>query len=363
MLTKKKRLHIIKVRKRLRSLEKKWVIIMVKIKDIAERCGLSIASVSKALHGESDLNPETAKRIREVAAEMGYIPNASARLLKTKRSYNIGVLFVDETSSGLEHEYFSAILNSIKDEAEKHGYDITFISHHFGHDHLSFYEHARYRNMDGVIIASVDFRDPEVIQLVDSEIPTVTIDYEFNDVASVVSDNVQGVKDIVNYLVEMGHKKIAFITGDDTSVTQKRVASFYKTCAENKIEVNDEYVKKGRYHIPKVSGEATRELLALKERPTVIMYPDDYSLLGGITEIEKHGLKIPEDVSIVGYDGIKLSRLLRPIITTYVQNSTEIGIQATKKLIGLIENPKITIADRTLVSGRLQTGETVRRLK
>ena len=93
------------------------------------------------------------------------------------------------------------------------------------------------------------------------------------------------------------------------------------------------------------------------------MYPDDYSLLWGITEIEKHGLKIPEDISIVGYDGIKLSRLLRPIITTYVQNSTEIGIQATKKLIGLIENPKITIVDRTLVSGRLQTGETVRRLK
>ena len=129
------------------------------------------------------------------------------------------------------------------------------------------------------------------------------------------------------------------------------------------IEVNDEYVKKGRYHIPKVSGEATRELLSLKERPTVIMYPDDYSLLGGITEIEKHGLKIPEDISIVGYDGIKLSRLLRPIITTYVQNSTEIGIQATKKLISLIEKPKITLPDRTLVSGMLQQGETVRSIK
>jgi LacI family transcriptional regulator len=217
--------------------------------------------------------------------------------------------------------------------------------------------------MDGVIIASVDFRDPEVVQLVDSEIPTVPIDYEFNDVASVVSDFVQGVKDIVDYLAEMEHKRNEFITGDDTSVTQKRVASFYKTCAENAIEVNNEYVKKVRYHIPKISGAATRELLSLKERPTVIMYPDDYSLPGGITEIEKHGLRIPEDISIVGYDAIKLSRLLRPIITTYVQNSTEKGITATKKLISLIENPRITLADRTLVSGRLQQGETVRSLK
>ncbi|MBQ9520296.1 MAG: LacI family DNA-binding transcriptional regulator [Acholeplasmatales bacterium] len=335
---------------------------MVKIKDIAERCGLSIASVSKALHGESDLNQKTAEYIRSVAKEMGYVPNASARLLKTKRSYNIGVLFVDETSSGLEHEYFSSILNSIKDEAEKNGYDITFISHHFGSDYLTFYEHAKYRNVDGVIIASVDFRDPEVIRLVESEIPTVTIDYEFNNVASVISDNVQGVRDIVNYLVNMGHEKIAFITGEDTSVTQKRIASFYKTCEERNISVKDEYVKKGRYHIPKVSGEATRELLTLEDKPTVIMYPDDYSLLGGITEIEKHGLRIPDDISIVGYDGIKLSRLIRPIITTYVQNSAEIGVRATKKLVDLIENPKTTIPDRTLVIGGLQEGSTVKKI-
>ena len=335
---------------------------MVKIKDIAERCGLSIASVSKALKGESDLNPKTAEHIRKVAREMGYVPNASARLLKTKRSYNIGVLFVDETSSGLEHEYFSSILNSIKDESEKNGYDITFISHHFGQNYLTFYEHAKYRNVDGVIIASVDFKDPEVIELVESDIPTVTIDYEFNDVASVVSDNVQGVRDIINYLVSMGHEKIAFITGDDTSVTQKRIASFFKTCGEHNLVISEEYIKKGRYHLPRVSGEATRELLSLKDKPTVIMYPDDYSLLGGITEIEKQGYKIPDDISIVGYDGIKLSRLLRPIITTYVQNSQEIGIQATKKLIDLIESPRTTIPDRTLVIGGLQTGQTVKKI-
>lgn len=335
---------------------------MVKIKDIAKKCGLSIASVSKALNGESDLNQKTAEHIRQVAKDMGYIPNASARLLKTNKSYNIGVLFVDETSCGLEHEYFSTILNSIKDEGEKHGYDITFISHHFGDTQPTFYEHAKYRNVDGVIIATVDFKNPEVVQLVESEIPVVTIDYDFNDKSSVDSDNVQGTKDIVDYLATMGHKKIAFITGDDTSVTKKRIAGFYRACEDNGIEVNDKYILKGRYHLPKVSGEATRELLALKDRPTVIMYPDDYSLLGGITEIEKHGLKIPEDISIVGYDGIKLSRLLRPIVTSYVQNSKEIGIQATRKLIDLIENPKTAIAERFLVKGCLQVGETVKKL-
>jgi len=114
--------------------------------------------------------------------------------------------------------------------------------------------------------------------------------------------------------------------------------------------------------MPNVSGAITRELLELKERPTVIMYPDDYSLLGGITEIEKHGLKIPDDISIVGYDGIKLSRLLRPVITTYIQNSKEIGIMAVQKLVDLIENPKTALIERITVKGCLQEGKTVKKL-
>ncbi len=333
---------------------------MVRIKDIATKCGVSIASVSKALSGNSDLNPLTAEHIREVAKEMGYVPNSSARLLKTNRSYNIGVLFVDDTSSGLGHEYFSSILNSIKEEAESNGYDITFISHRFKNNSLTFYEHAKYRNVDGVIIASVDFKDKEVVELVESDIPTVTIDYEFNGKTSVVSDNVQGEADIVEYLVKMGHRKIAFIKGDDTSVTQKRLTSFYRSCKDNGIEVKEEYIKDGRYHLPNISGVITRELLALDDKPTVIIYPDDYSLLGGITEIEKHGLKIPDDISIVGYDGIKLSRLLRPIITTYVQNSTEIGRKSAKKLIELIETPKTALPETIFVKGYLQEGKTVK---
>lgn len=335
---------------------------MVRIKDVALKCGLSIASVSKALSGKSDLNPKTVEYICQVAKEMGYIPNATARALKTNRSYNIGILFVDDTSSGLEHEYFSAILNNIKEESERHGYDITFISNHVGNDTLTYYEHAKYRNCDGVIIASVDFHNPEVIKLVESEIPTVTIDYEFNGKSSVISDNVSGLKEIVEYLISQGHKKIAFIHGENTDVTKKRLASFYRTCSDNNIEVKDEYIKEGRYHIPKLSGLATRELLELNEPPTVIIYPDDYSLLGGITEIEKHGLSVPEDISVVGYDGIRLSRLLRPELTTYAQDTKQIGILATQKLVEIIENPKMAIPESIIVKGELQKGKTTKQI-
>ena len=331
---------------------------MVKIKDIAKKCGVSIASVSKALSGNSDLNAETEERIKKIAKEMGYVPNANARSLKTNKSNNIGILFVDKTNSGLQHEYFSLILNSLKEEAEKNGFDVTFISNSLKGG-MSFYQHAKYRNCDGVIIASVDFKNPEVIELVESDIPTVTIDYIFNNASAVVSDNVKGLAEIVRYAYNKGHRKIAFIHGEDTNVTRQRIASFYKTMEEYEIQVPDEYVKKATYHLPRESGHATRELLALKDRPTCIIYPDDYSLLGGLTEIESNGLRVPDDISVVGYDGINISRLLRPMITTYVQNSEGIGLLAAQKLVEIINHPKTSIPETIQVSGFMQEGETV----
>ena len=106
---------------------------MVSMKDIARRCGVSVATVSKALNDQQDISGETRERIRRVADEMGYLTNASARALKTKRTYNLGILFVDLQNSGLTHEYFAATLNSFRIEAERCGYDITFINSNVGH--------------------------------------------------------------------------------------------------------------------------------------------------------------------------------------------------------------------------------------
>ena len=101
---------------------------MVSMKDIAKQCNVSVASVSKALNGYSDISEETRQLILKTASEMGYLPNSSARALKTRRSYNLGVLFVDEAMSGLTHDYFNHVLESFKRTAESRGYDITFTS-------------------------------------------------------------------------------------------------------------------------------------------------------------------------------------------------------------------------------------------
>ncbi|HHX81030.1 MAG TPA: LacI family transcriptional regulator [Acholeplasmataceae bacterium] len=335
---------------------------MVKIKDIAKKCGVSVSTVSKALADYPDINENTVKYIREVARNMGYLPNAAARALRTNRSYNIGVLFIDKTSSGLRHEFFSGILNSVKVGAESRGYDITFTSKNIGNLEMTYYEHAKYRNCDGVIIASIDFADQDVIKLVESEVPTVTIDHIYNNRTAILSDNVRSMQELVEYIVAQGHRKIAFIHGEDTYVTQQRLASFRKVCLKQGLDIPEEYIKEGIYHDPRSSALMTRELLALKNRPSCILYPDDFSFIGGMNEIERQGLSIPDDISVVGYDGILLSQVLRPRLTTYRQNVEEIGKTAADKLIDMIENPKLFIPEQIVIPGEVIIGDTVKKI-
>lgn len=335
---------------------------MVTIKDISKKCGVSPATVSKALNGYGDISAETAELVKRTAQELHYMPNAAARQLKTNFSHNIGVLFIDETMCGLTHEYFSAILNSVKEEAEKLGYDITFISQNIGGEKISFVEHCRYRKCDGVVIASVDFENEDVTELIKSEIPTICIDYAFDNHSRVLSDNINGAYELTNHLIEKGHRKIAFIHGEDTSVTRKRLLGFYRALEEHDITVPDTYVLSAIYHDPKSSAEATRQLLEMDEPPTAIMYPDDYSYLGGLGVFEKMDISVPEDISVVGYDGINLSQVLRPRLTTYLQDTDAIGRKSARKLVESMEKKKTSIPEEILVTGKLLEGKSVKQL-
>ena len=334
---------------------------MVSMKDIALRCGVSVATVSKALNSQPDIGEETRSRIAAVAKEMGYMTNSAARALKTNRTYNLGVLFVDERRSGLAHEYFSAMLESFKVEAEAHGYDITFINHNVGGKPTSYLQHCLYRGVDGVVIACVDFNDPMVRELVDSQIPLVTIDRVFDNRLAVVSDNVGGVSTLVRYVYEKGHRKIAFLHGELTSVTSNRLIGFHRTCEELGLQIPESYIIECVYHDPDRCAEATKQLLALPDPPTCILFPDDFSYIGGMNVLLEAGLRVPEDISAVGYDGIHLAKVMR--LTTYSQNAGALGRTAAERLISLIEHPKTTVLDRVLVEGGLMEGNSVRDIR
>ena len=335
---------------------------MVSMKEIAKKCNVSVASVSKAMNGYSDISEETRKLILKTASEMGYLPNSSARTLKTKRSYNIGVMFVDEAASGLTHDYFNHVLESFKRTAEERGYDITFTSGRISGQKLSYYEHCRYRGVDGVVIACVDFYADEVQELIRSEIPVVTIDHVFDGNIAVVSNNSQGMEELVTYIYNQGHRRIAYIHGDNTSVTRMRLSGFYRTLQRLGVGIPDDYVKECPYRDADSAARVTGELLDLPNPPTCILYPDDTSLIGGLNAIRKMKLQIPKDISVAGYDGTNYSQMLYPRVTTIRQDTNRIGAEAANRLIGIIENPKTALLERVIVDGILIKGESVGRI-
>lgn len=333
---------------------------MVSLKTIAERCGVSTATVSKALNDHKDISEATRKRVRQVADELGYFPNAAARALKTNRSYNIGVLFEEEAGRGLTHEYFSGVLNGLKKQAEKLGYDITFINTCFENRKMSYYDHCRYRNFEGVAIVCADFNEPDVVELMNSELPVVTIDYVHHNCTAVTSNNIQGIEELVKYIYSQGHRKIAYIHGQEGStVTRERLASFYRAVDELGLELPENYIRTANYLEIQGAAEQTKELLNLPNPPSCIIYPDDTSLIGGRNVIIKRGMKIPQDISVAGYDGTMMSQLLYPKLTTISQNTELIGEEAAKRLIGTIEKPKTTLVERVVIEGSLIPGQSV----
>ena len=331
---------------------------MTSIKDIAKECNVSVATVSKALNDADDISEATKEKVRKAAKKMGYTANVAARALKTNRTYNLGILFAEDRA-GLAHEYFSMILESFQREAEKYGYDITFINHAIAGRKTTYLRHAEYRNLDGIVIMTGDFESSEIIELAESDIPVVAIDYVLDHCAAVLSDNAAGMETIVRYAYAMGHRKIAFMYGDDTSVTKERLSSFRRTCEELGLKIPKEYVIQSAYHDIATCASKTRQLLELNDPPTMIIFPDDYSSTGGMEVIYGMGMRIPDDVSVIGYDGINMARILK--LTTYEQNTTLLGQLAVRKLLQMINEPDLP-PERVIVSGKMLEGKTVRKI-
>lgn len=329
------------------------------IRQLAEYCGLSISTVSKALNGYADVNEATRDAVRAAAQEIGYRPNSIARALKTNYTFNLGVLFADENNKGLTHPYFSAVLESFKVAGERCGYDTTFISHNLGHSEMSYLEHCQYRNVDGVCIACVNFLEKEVSDLVMSDLPVVTIDHLFNARTCIQSENRGGVRTLVEHAHAMGHTRIAFVHGIASSVTQARVSSFRSTMASLRLPLPEEYLLECMYLDPGAAEIATLKLLRLKCPPTCILMPDDCAALGAFEAAAKMGLHIPRDLSVIGYDGIRFMQLHQPPMTSLKQDTERIGALAAEHLIGHIENPLTKAPEIVIVPGELVSGGTL----
>ena len=331
---------------------------MVTLKDVAAACGVSPATVSRALNAPEDNPNRHVSHIRYVAANMGYRPNAAARALKTNRSDNIGILYEDV----MQHEYFSSLIEGLRLGAEKRGYDLTFLARHFHEEGKVYVAEAEYRSLDGIIVVQADFASSRILSLSGCGLPTVVVDNRLEGCGTVFSDNASGMEKLVRHIASLGHRRVAFIVGDEGSVSNLRLGGFYKGCAESGLRAAPEWIFHAHYRDPKSCFGALETLLAGDVKPSCILFPDDFCCIGALSVLAARGIRVPEDISIAGYDGVEMGRLMKPALTTYRQDSDGMADLAIQMLTDAISRGDQSVDGIVTSEGSLVEGETVRRV-
>ncbi len=280
--------------------------------------------------------------------------------------HNLGILYQEESYGGLSHPFFVLILNAFMQRAKERGYDVTFVCHPLNgsgepaENRESLAEHCRRQGLDGICLVVTDFAHPTVRELMDSGIPCVTVDHIFRGIPAVLSDNETGVRKLVEYAISRGHRRIAFVHGHNNSlVTRTRISQFRNTMEYHGLELPEEYLCEGRYHHIARTRELVHGLLKLPDPPTCILLPDDMAYFGAQEAARDLGLRIPEDISFAGYDGIPLTQTLAPRLTTIRQNTETMGKIAAERLTDLIEHPEKATRKPFIYPIELLEGETV----
>lgn len=328
---------------------------------IAKALELSPGTISKVLNQNGNVSEFTRERVLKYIKEVGYVPAKSARNLKSKRTFTIGVVFTEALNIGLEHAFFSSLLQHFKSYVERFGYELSFIVRRLGGNEMSYLEWCMNKRVDGVYIVTGNDQDQGLIELIDSHIPSVSNDLIFEGLHSVVSDNAQGVYLALDYIKnDLKKDRVAYISGP------LKAKQF-----QERYQAYQSYIKKEGWHQEKSSvvftesfGDtsgyrAVLEMMALiKERPEVIFVASDDIALGVLKGLRDLKINVPEDIQIIGFDDMPFAKHFTPTLTTIAQDRLNLGEMAAKILISKIEQPDVKLESLMRIQVKLIVRES-----
>ncbi|MGV3487600.1 MAG: LacI family DNA-binding transcriptional regulator [Tuberibacillus sp.] len=314
---------------------------MLTIYDIAKKAGVSAATVSKVLNGKSDVGKNTVETVKRIIEESGYQPNSIARGLATKKSMTIGVFFQDHLNTGFRHPFLQDILASFKEVIGENGYDLIFFANNHPDNQAETFEaRAKNRNVDGLFLLGVPRTDPNLMGIVKSGIPCMSLDLDLvgHNANYLTSDNIGGAMKAVDYLVEMGHTDIAFIADVfNTKPGYDRLIGFKQAMEKHRLPIDDNWI------VPSDFSEqggylAVKGLMENNRLPSAIFCAGDMMAIGAMDAIKESGLKIGEDISLIGFDDITLLKYVYPKLTTIRQKKDLMGRMAAKELLKIMND-------------------------
>jgi LacI family transcriptional regulator len=319
----------------------------ITISQVARESGVSSATVSYVLNEKKSISPETKARVLAAVKKLDYVPNINARSLSTRDSLLIGVL-IPQTEPGnhlmFENPFYSEILSAIEYEARLHGYHLLVAGVDAGKTYLNL---ARERNLDGIIAIGVYQDDDFYRQVMESGIPLVLVD-SYSDGArchNIRIDDVYGAYLAVNYLLDQGHRDIAFFCGSlrDNGVMRKRLDGYRQALEERGIPYDEAKIIEGNVDFEDGVRLARRLLETTIEARlpvSAVFAAADILAIGAIKGFYDAGLRVPRDLSIMGFDDLRVSRYVCPGLTTVRQDISLKGRKAMGLLVEHIRNPQ-----------------------
>ena len=303
------------------------------IRDVALRAGVSKSLVSLALSGSPKVSARSQKRIEQAVADLGYRPNAAARSLSERRSKTIGVLILD-----LHNPVFAEILDGVQSEVRQFGFKTMLVT---GGDNPTLEQEEIEKllelQVEGLILIS--HRLPrEVFAQVSSEVPIVVVtrdDFTGPGIDTVRNDDVAGASLAVDHLVSLGHRRIVCLSGGDNPVSHLRAQGYKDAMTAHALADLIHVVPGGLTD----SGGYKAAQASLDLNPTALVVANDIAAIGAIAAVENAGLRVPEDISVIGYDGIRLGALRRVNLTTIAQPLEQLGRRAAERILGRLADP------------------------
>ncbi len=329
----------------------------ITIYDVADEAGVSDATVSRVINNKDHVSPDKRDRVLRAMAKLGYVVNTQARSLAGGPSRVVGLL-VNYLSSG----YVVEILRGIDAALQANQYDLVLYSTHTQKTRESAYVTQLTRNLaDGLLLVLPQQPQIYLKALHQRRFPHVLVDYLSNgaEAPSVAATNFRGAYDAVTYLLHLGHRRIGFITGDlETGCAQQRLEGYKAALKDSHVGEDPHLIYEGLFFQPQ-GYQGTRQLLALSDPPTAIFASNDLMAFGAMEAAREQGLRLPEDLSIVGFDDIPQATHVHPQLTTVRQPLEEMGYHAALLLLHYIAHPDAEI-ERTELPTELVLRESCR---
>jgi LacI family transcriptional regulator len=305
---------------------------------IARRAKVSTATVSRTLYRYGAVRPETAKRVWRAAQELNYFPNSHARALVSGRSRLLGLIVSDITNP-----FFPELVRQFESLAQEHQYDLILTSTDYQTDRMTAcLRRMLERKVDGVALMTSEMDEGLIEELSRRGVPLVFMDVGQVGprMSHVAMDYANGIRQAVDHVVELGHRRIAFVSGP-LSLHSARVRrdAFVDGLRRHGIAPDKKLVREST-HTAEGGQHATEALLQARPRPTAIVCSNDWTAIGALHALDAAGLRVPEDISLVGFDDTPIASYSRPPLTTVRMSAAEIGATACKALFNLIEDKK-----------------------